>query len=209
MFYWKVVLGVLLAALLALTSSPATPKYFSTRPSTLTTPFQNAQYIPHLQNPPWIISTRPWETERSNSRCRSHTSVSVNAFLGYEHGHDAAKKLLKLAKELRKLVRSKRLEDIRRVPDVVTGMRVQFHDLEQTRRVIRTQFHKDSNQKVEGLENPLATGLISESLAKLEMYSANTISNRHLLEQEAKQFQTLIKDWQKSAEEAGKVLCLQ
>lgn len=174
----------------------------------LTGALQNVQFPRYGGVPLWPSGQWPQEKERWNNPCSSQSSVSVNAFLGYDDGRDAAKKLIKLSDKLRKLAESNRTVQDPQAREVVEQMRREFQEVEKSSHALWVLLRRNLTEETYALAEPLDTETISETLATLEEQLDDPNPDWAALAQEAKQLRELVKGWENGVKKAGNVLCL-
>lgn len=169
---------------------------------------QNVQFPRYGGSPPWPGGQWPQEKESWNNPCSSQSIVSVNAFVGYDDGRDAAKKLMKLADKLSKLSGSDRAAGIPEAREWVDQMQREFQEVEKSSRALWALLRRNPTEEIYALEEPLDTELMSETLIKLEQQLNDSIPDWATLAREAKQLRELVKGWEKAVKKAGNLLCL-
>lgn len=141
-------------------------------------------------------------------RCSSQASVSVDALLGYEPGRAAARKLMKLADQLRKHAESGSSVDQQTTHELLMQMQPEFWLMERTNRELRSLIGRSADEQLSRIAERLRVRPIADELIKAMQELNRNDSDTTALAQHAKQLKELVKQWRRGVKQAGKTLCL-
>ena len=141
-------------------------------------------------------------------RCSSQASVSVDALLGYEPGRAAARKLMKLADQLRKHAESGSSVDQQTTHELLMQMQPEFWLMEWTNRELRSLIDRSPDEQLSRTAERLRVRPIADELIKAMQELNRNDSDTTALAQHAKQLKELVRQWRRGVKQAGKTLCL-
>ncbi len=155
-------------------------------------------------------SERPedkWLKEKAD-RCHSQASVSARALLGYQQGREAAKRMMKLADQLRKLSQAGPRADVLVSRKIAAQIQPEFWSVELTSRTLQSAMAQNRGEQTSELVDRLQTDAMADILAEISLELKRDAPDITKVERGAKQFRELANQWRKTVERASKTLCL-
>jgi hypothetical protein len=132
----------------------------------------------------------------------------VDALLGYERGRAAARRLMKLAGQLRKHAESGSSVDQQTTHELLTQMQPEFWLMEWTNRELQSLIDRNPDERLSLIAKRLRMRPMADELTKAMQELNRNDPDTTVLAQHAKQLKELAKQWRKGVQQAGKTLCL-